>query len=176
MVRRLIPALACLAFAGCGASDGKVQKPPGTGLSLLSPAVQDGAPIAGQFTCDGANQAPPLSWSEPPAGTRSFALVLDDPDAPGGTFRHWGVYDIPAPARALPAPGAAEAINDFGKPGYGGPCPPNGHGADHYRFKLYALDVQNLALPAGAKVEEVEEAAKQHQLGLAQLMGTFERK
>jgi len=100
-MRRLIPALACLAFAGCGASDGKAQKPPAARLSLLSPALQDGAPVPSQFTCDGANQAPPLSWSEPPAGTRSFALVLDDPDAPGGTFRHWGVYDIPAAARAL---------------------------------------------------------------------------
>jgi len=176
MVRRLIPALACLAFAGCGASDGKAQKPPPARLSLLSPALQDGAPIAAQFTCDGANRAPPLSWSEPPAGTRSFALVLDDPDAPGGTFRHWGVYDIPAPARALPAPGAAEAINDFGKPGYGGHCPPNGRGPHHYRFKLYALDVDHLGLAGAARVEDVERAAATHGLASGELTGTYERR
>ncbi len=145
---------------------------------LTSDDFQDGQQIPQIHSCDGADQSPGLSWDEPPAGTKSLALVMDDPDAPSGTFRHWAAYDIPPATRSIEGGESVgkQATNDFGRSGFGGPCPPKGHGPHRYRFKLYALDVQNLALPAGAKVEEVEEAAKQHQLGLAQLMGTFERK
>jgi Raf kinase inhibitor-like YbhB/YbcL family protein len=103
---------------------------------------------------------------------------MDDPDAPSGTFRHWGAYDIPATAREIAGGQAvgAQATNDFGKSGYGGPCPPKGHGPHHYRFKLYALDVERLDLPVNAKVKQVESEAQKHQLGLAQLTGTYERK
>ena len=105
-------------------------------------------------------------------------MVVDDPDAPSGTFRHWGVYDIPASARSI---GGAqklgtEVTNDFGKPGYGGPCPPKGHGPHHYHFKLFALDADRLGISANAKVEEVEAAAKQKAIGQGELVGTYERK
>ena len=115
-----------------------------------------------------------LQWSEPPAGTRSFALIVDDPDAPGGTFRHWGAYDIPASARSLGGE-FAQAVNDFGKPGYGGPCPPRGHGPHRYRFKLLALDVDELNL-SGPSIAKLEAEAEKRQLGRAQLTGTFERR
>jgi len=147
-------------------------------LSLTSSAFQPDQPIPAEFTCDGANQPPALAWGEPPAGTKSFALVVDDPDAPSGTFRHWGAYDIPGSARAMAAGQTlgALATNDFGKEGYGGPCPPPGHGIHHYHFKLYALDVDRLGLQPRAKVAQVEDAAKSHAIGRGELIGTYERK
>jgi Raf kinase inhibitor-like YbhB/YbcL family protein len=118
-----------------------------------------------------------LKWGEPPAGTKSFALVIDDPDAPSGAFRHWGVFDIPASARSI---GGGQQIgtevkNDFGKPGYGGPCPPKGHGEHHYHFKLFALDADRLDVSPGAKVADVETAARQHAIAEGELVGTYER-
>jgi Raf kinase inhibitor-like YbhB/YbcL family protein len=147
-------------------------------LSLTSRAFGEGQPIPTQYTCDGAGASPPLGWGEPPAGTKSFALIGDDPDAPGGLFRHWGAFDIPASARSIGQGQSIgnEAVNDFGKPGYGGPCPPKGHGPHHYRFKLYALDVERLGLGAGAKVEQVESEAQKHAIGRAELVGTYERR
>ena len=146
---------------------------------LKSDAFADGQALPTQFTCDGADQSPPLAWSEPPPGTKSFALIVDDPDAPSGLFRHWGAFDIPANARNLPA-GArgefAQAQNDFGKPGYGGACPPQGHGPHRYRFKLLALDVDKLDVAPGAKVQDVEAAAEKHLVGRAELTGKYERK
>ena len=147
-------------------------------LSLASDAFQDGQPIPTQYTCDGADQTPALRWGEPPPATKGFALVIDDPDAPSGTFRHWGVYDIPASARSI---GGSQKIgtevhNDFGKPGYGGPCPPPGHGVHHYHFKLFALDTDKLGLAPNAKVVDVEQAARRHALGQGELVGTYERK
>ena len=132
---RFLPALALVALASCGARNQAANQIQGernvenatlTKLQLTSDAFQNGQPIPVQYTCDGADQAPLLHWGDPPQGTKSFALVIDDPDAPSGTFRHWGVYDIPASARSI---GGGERIgtevsNDFGKPGYGGPCPP----------------------------------------------------
>jgi Raf kinase inhibitor-like YbhB/YbcL family protein len=149
-----------------------------TTLQLTSDAFQDGQPIPTQYTCDGANQRPALSWGDPPAGTKSFALVIDDPDAPSGTFRHWGMYDIPASARSIGGGQrlGTEVANDFGKAGYGGPCPPPGHGVHHYHFKLFALDTERLGLAAGAKIADVENAANQHTLGKAELVGTYERR
>jgi Raf kinase inhibitor-like YbhB/YbcL family protein len=150
---------------------------------LKSDGFSDGAALPVQFTCDGEDQSPPLSWSEPPAGTKSFALIVDDPDAPSGTFRHWAAYNIPASTRGLPAGAGneaagdiAQAQNDFGRPGYGGACPPSGHGTHHYRFKLFALDADKLDLPPGATVQQVEAAAAKHHLGQAELTGTYERK
>ena len=108
---------------------------------------QNGQPIPVRYTCDGENQSPPLSWGDPPQGTKSFALVIDDPDAPNGTFRHWGVFDIPASTRSIDGRQrvGTEVTNDFGKAGYGGPCPPKGHGPHHYHLKLFALDVDKPA-------------------------------
>src|SRR3982751_1488731 len=147
----LAPALALVALASCGSNNQAVNQTNGgtavenatlAKLQLSSSAFQDGQPIPTQYTCAGANQSPPLQWGEPPPGTRSFALVIDDPDAPSGTFRHWGVFDIPASARSIGGGqrSGTEVINDFGKRGYGGPCPPKRHGVHHYHFKLFALD------------------------------------
>jgi Raf kinase inhibitor-like YbhB/YbcL family protein len=155
-----------------------VENPTLTKLSLTSDAFQNGGVIPAQYTCDGADQSPALSWGEPPPSTKSFALVVDDPDAPNGTFRHWGAYDIPAATRSIGQGQKAgtEAVNDKGKPGYGGPCPPKGHGPHHYHFKLFALDVDKLGLSGNPKITDVENSAKQHAVGQAELVGTYERK
>jgi Raf kinase inhibitor-like YbhB/YbcL family protein len=148
-----------------------------TRFAMTSQDLRDGQPIPQVHSCDGADRAPQLSWGDPPAGTKSLALVMDDPDAPSGTFRHWGAYDIPATARSIAAGEAigTQTANDFGKSGYGGPCPPEGHGVHHYHFKLFALDVDKLDLPANAKVADVERAADAHAIGRAEIIGTYER-
>ena len=186
MVRVLLPAIVCLALASCGAKDAKdtqgngdavVENATLTKLRLTSDAFQNGQAIPSYHTCDGANQSPPLSWGESPDHTKSFALVIDDPDAPNGTFRHWGMFDIPASTRRL-GPGQAlgtQATNDFGHARYDGPCPPKAHGAHHYHFKLFALDTDSLGLSPNAKVRDVEEAAKQHAIARGELVGTYER-
>jgi len=182
----MAPALALAALASCGASNraandtqegGNVESATLAKLSLTSDAFQSGQAIPIQYTCDGADQAPVLTWGDPPPGTKSFALVIDDPDAPSGTFRHWGVFDIPASARSI---GGAQHVgtevsNDFGKSGYGGPCPPKGHGPHHYHFKLFALDTDKLGLSTDAKVIDVENAARQHAIAEGELIGTYER-
>ena len=186
-MRILIPVMLCAALTSCGARDeaanrtqegaltdnGTIAK-----LSLTSDAFAGGQPIPKQYTCDGANHSPPLAWGAPPPGTRSFALVVDDPDAPGGTFRHWGASDIPASARSIGAgqPLGTQTVNDMGKPGYGGPCPPPGHGAHHYHFKVLALDVDRLNLGANANVIDVEDEAGKHAIAKGELIGTYERK
>jgi Raf kinase inhibitor-like YbhB/YbcL family protein len=181
------PALALIALTSCGADNRAANRTNGgtavenatlTKLKLTSSAFQDGQPIPSQYACDGVDQPPPLSWGEPPQGTKSFALVIDDPDAPSGTFRHWGVFDIRASARSLSGGqrNGTEVINDFGKAGYGGPCPPKGHGVHHYHFKLFALDTDRLGIAANAKIADVENAASQHAIGQGELVGTYERK
>ncbi len=184
-MRALLPVIACLALISCGSGDKPANQAQGepavdnatvTQLSLISEAFEEGERIPVQYTCDGHDEAPALSWGEPPAGTRSFALVVDDPDAPNGTFRHWGAYNIPASARSLDGVPFAEVVNDFGKPGYGGPCPPPGHGVHHYRFKLLALGVDGLSLPAEAQVADLETEAAKHVVGSAQLTGIYERR
>lgn len=147
-------------------------------MNMTSEAFQNGQPIPAYFTCDGGDQTPTLKWDEPPEGTKSFALVIDDPDAPSGTFRHWGVFDIPASMRSI---GGGQRIgtevrNDFGKPGYGGPCPPKGHGPHHYHFKLFALDTDKLGLSTDAKIVDVENAAQQHSIAQGELIVTYERR
>jgi Raf kinase inhibitor-like YbhB/YbcL family protein len=184
MARILVPVLLLAGLASCGAGnrgdkqnsgEGPMENATVTTFALTSEAFTNGQAIPSQFTCDGAGQPPPLAWGEPPEETRSFALVVDDPDAPSGLFRHWGAYNIPASARSVPS-SAAQAVNDFGKTGYGAPCPPNGHGPHHYHFKLFALDVDRLDLPASAKVAQVESEADKHVVGRAELTGTYERK
>ena len=149
-----------------------------TRFTLTSDSFQNGGAIPAQFTCDGDNHPPHLSWGEPPKGTKGFALVVDDPDAPGGMFRHWGAFDIPAGTRSI---GSSQkigtlAVNDFGNRDYGGPCPPKGGGPHHYHFKLFALDVETLGLGSNARIAEVENAANQHSIGKAELIGIYERK
>jgi hypothetical protein len=150
-------------------------------FQLFSSAFSDGGWIPELHTCQGADISPSLEWSGAPAETRSFALILEDPDAPAGVWSHWVLYDIGARISALPQgfkPGSlgVSGTNDFGNPGYGGPCPPKGNGAHRYSFRLSALDVPSVGLPRGAKRAEVTEAVKGHVLAQAQYMGRFERK
>lgn len=152
-------------------------------LRIESTAFGEGERIPTRYTCDGEGESPPLAWSGAPEGTRSFALLCDDPDAPAGTWRHWALFDIPTGTSRLEAAyptdetaGATrQAVNDFGRTGYGGPCPPPRHGVHHYRFRLLALSVKHLDLAAGADCPEVEAAARPHALAEATLVGTYSR-
>jgi len=150
-------------------------------MILTSSAFVQGKSIPRGFTCDGDDHPPPLAWSGAPSEARSFALVCHDPDAPSGDWYHWAAFDIPADASGLAerlGPRKSpfrEAMNDFGKPGYGGPCPPEGHGRHHYHFKLYALDVEHLDLPSTVRCREVKRAAEAHALATAELIGTYSR-
>ena len=187
MLPRLIPTIIFAALASCGANHHATNEANGgsaventtlSKISLSSDVFKDGQPIPVQYTCDGANHSPPLAWSGAPVGTKSFALVVDDPDAPSGTFRHWGMYDIPGSARSYGGGhhAATEVVNDFGRPGYGGPCPPKGNGPHHYHFKLFALDTDRLDLPPSAKVVDVENAAARHLIARGELIGIYERR
>ena len=150
-------------------------------MHLTTTAFAAGGRIPARYTCKGDDLSPPLAWSGQPPATRSFALVCSDPDAPAGTWYHWAAFDIPRDLHALEEhcrptrPALRQAINDFGKRGYGGPCPPPGHGPHHYLFTLYALDREQLDLPDGARCREVERAAKAHALDSARLIGVYER-
>jgi hypothetical protein len=151
-------------------------------LELRTTAFRTGSAIPTQFTCSGANISPALTWNHPPQGTQSFVLVVDDPDAPGGTWVHWVVYDLPASARQLPehvpagdtlAGGGKQGLNDFPQNGYGGPCPPPGN-PHRYFFRLYALDtILNLHAPVHRA--DVDRAMKGHVLAQSEWMGTFGR-
>lgn len=153
-------------------------------MRLQSTAFADGAAIPRRFTCDGENLSPPLQWSDAPAQTKSFVLLCDDPDAPAGTWRHWGAYDIPGDRSSLPeGAGRAgaqgdfkQAITDFNRPGYGGPCPPRGHGVHHYHFRLLALARADLPLQRkDPSCEEVEREARKYTLAEATLVGVYQR-
>jgi Raf kinase inhibitor-like YbhB/YbcL family protein len=150
-------------------------------MQLSSAAFAEGQPIPRRHTCDGENASPPLAWSSPPPETKSFALVCDDPDAPAGVWRHWAVFDIPPSHAQLPerissrVAAFKQGTNDFHKPGYGGPCPPRGHGPHRYRFSLLALDTESLALSEGAPCADVECAARAHTLAQAHLTGLYQR-
>lgn len=135
-------------------------------LVPTSPVFEDGGRIPNLYTCPGPNLSPPLTWDEVPGDVLSFALTCEDPDAPKGTFHHWAVYDIPAYARELPEGfGNAEhgnirqARNGFGKIGWGGPCPPPGHGEHRYVFRLFALGVENLPVGDAPTCADIAEAA-----------------
>jgi len=154
-----------------------------TTFKITSDAFTEGAAIPIKYTCDDADVSPPLKWSDAPAGTKSFALICDDPDAPAKTWVHWVLYDLPPTvaelAEDLPkgeklASGASQGRSDFGRLGYGGPCPPPGK-PHRYYFKLYALDA-TLNLPAGRTKEQLIEAISGHTLAEASLMGTYKRK
>ena len=151
-------------------------------LTVLSSAFQEGDKIPAKYTCEGQDVSPPLAWSEPPAGTRSLALIVDDPDAPGGVFTHWLLFNIPPDSRELPeavptqaelASGALQGKTDFGRTGYGGPCPPPGR-PHRYQFTLYALD-QPLDLEGGASKKQLLSAMEGHILTQGQLTGTYQR-
>lgn len=151
-------------------------------IEVTSTEFQKGTAIPKRFTGDGEDRSPPLHWSEPPSGTKSIALICDDPDAPRGTWVHWVLFNLPAQARKLEggvptteslSSGARQGKNDFGNIGYGGPAPPKGK-THRYFFKLYALDVA-LDLSSGATKAQLEKAMQGHVLAEGQLMGTYER-
>jgi Raf kinase inhibitor-like YbhB/YbcL family protein len=145
-------------------------------FKLSSPAFQDSGAIPAKFTCQGENVSPELNWSEAPANTQSYALIMDDPDAPGGTFTHWVLFDIPADTVRLAEGATAIGVdgkNNVDRTGYFGPCPPSG--IHRYYFRLYALDVPSLNLKAGASRSEVEAALKNHVSGVAETMGRYEK-
>ena len=157
------------------------QTPSSTPMNLESQAFNANEMIPSQYTCDGEEISPELHWDAPPTGTQSLALIVDDPDAPGQTFVHWVVYDIPPETRQLPQgipaqeplpKGGTQGKNDFGNLGYGGPCPPSG--IHRYFFKLYALD-RTLKLDAGATKEQLQAAMSGHILANAELIGRYAR-
>lgn len=153
---------------------------PDATLSLTTSSFPANGEIPARFTCTGADASPALDWNDPPVSTASFALVMSDPDAPGGTFVHWVIYDLPASTRSLPegiaqgpkAAGGHQGINSFGKAGYNGPCPPPGK-AHRYFFRLWALD-KTLSLPQ-ATAQQLESAAKGHIVARGEVMGRFHR-
>jgi Raf kinase inhibitor-like YbhB/YbcL family protein len=160
------------------------QRQGGSAMSfkLSSSAFQPGGDIPSKYTCSGADVSPTLDWTDPPPGTQTFALIVDDPDAPVGTWVHWVAYDLPASARQLPEGvpktdaipgGGTQGQNDFRKTGYGGPCPPPGK-PHRYYFKLYALD-SKLSLKPGATKKAVEQAMAGHILAQTEVMGRFQR-
>lgn len=175
-----------LALAACSAPPPAPTAVPRTGdeptaFILESTAFRAGEAIPTRYTCDGEDVSPALHWRDAPANTRSFALVVDDPDAPGRTFAHWVLFDIQAGVSDLPEGLRADDIgkagrNDFGKTGYGGPCPPVGRGPHRYFFTLYALDTDSLGLSRGASRSQVEQALLGHAIGQTRLMGQYERK
>jgi Raf kinase inhibitor-like YbhB/YbcL family protein len=149
-------------------------------FELRSPAFQHNLSIPTKYTCNGANVSVPLSWRDAPTETKSFALIVDDPDAPNGIWVHWVIYDLPAsshalaeaiPSRETLGNGAKQGVNDFGKVGYLGPCPP--HGRSHrYFFKLYALDGMTALKPAATK-QQLLDAMNKHILAEVELVGTY---
>lgn len=151
-------------------------------LTISSPSFPSEGNIPKKFTCDGADVSPRLTWTEPPAGTKSFALLVDDPDAPAGNWNHWTLWNLPAGARGLPEgisrqeslpDGSQQGKNDFRKTGYNGPCPPPGK-PHRYYFKLFALD-RKLDVKGDAAKRDLESAMKGHVLGQAEWMGRYGR-
>ncbi len=154
---------------------------PASTLALTSSAFKNGGTIPEQYTCSGRNESPALEWTGVPRGTRSLVLILDDPDAPMGTFVHWVIYNVSPAVEGLPEgvsatasiAGSAQGVNGSGAIGYTGPCPPPGK-PHHYHFRLYALD-RKLEVQAEVTAQQVEKAIKGHVLGSTELIGIFER-
>ena len=150
-------------------------------FTITSAAFTDGGNIPSKFTCDAGqtNPSPALAWKDAPAGTKSFVLIMDDPDAPmPGGFTHWVLADIPASTKGLPegfqvGSVGVSANSGFRRPGYGGPCPPSG--AHHYHFKLSALDVDSIGIAQGASRADVEKAMAGHVLATAETVGLYQK-
>jgi hypothetical protein len=186
MKRKLSIALVICSIAACAlVASGSIMLPPETHkqMEISSSAFKNGQPIPGQYTCDDKNISPPLAWNGAPTGTESLVLMVDDPDAPGGVWTHWVVFDLPADASGLSEDAAKtdsvfekakQGLNDFKNAVYGGPCPPGGS-QHRYFFKIYALDIK-LGLPSGASRKAVEAAMAKHILAQGQVMGTYRRK
>jgi len=148
----------------------------GAKMKITSSAFQQGGNIPSKFSCDGANTSPPLEIGDVPSGAKSLVLIVDDPDAPSGLFTHWVVWNISPQTSTIAegsTPKGVQGTNDFGKSGYGGPCPPSG--THRYYFKIFALD-RELDLPFGAKRGQLDTAIKGHVIAQGELMGRYSRK
>ena len=168
-------------LASCRHDEQALVAASGAVLTLTSERLQDGL-VPKEFTCEGEDKSPALSWTAAPTGTESFALTVTDPDAPSGTFTHWVLYNLPANINGLPegvpkqgqlAHGGRQGKSDFGKVGYGGPCPPAGK-PHRYVFTLYALDTM-IDVPAGAPRDHLEAAMKGHVLAKGELTARYGR-
>jgi hypothetical protein len=162
-----------------GTVSAEQMKVPEESMELTSPSFEQGKPIPKKFTCDGGDVSPALHWTNPPSATTSYALIADDPDAPGKTWVHWVVFNIPGDktelGKSFPKEdrlddGTIQGTNDFGTNEYGGPCPPSG--THRYFFRLYALDTM-LSLYPGTPKDKVMKAMEGHVLAEAELMGTY---
>jgi len=165
VVGALVIALVIVSFAAGGAK-----------MKITSSAFQEGGNIPPKFTCDSGDTSPPLQIADLPSGAKSLVLVVDDPDAPSGLFTHWIVWNIPPQTNSIAegsAPKGVHGTNDFGKSGYGGPCPPSG--THRYYFKIFALD-RELDLPPGTKRSQLDAALKGHVVAQGELMGRYARK
>jgi len=182
-LKRLCCAVALVGLAGCTPKPEPGPETPDKGtLVVTSPAFANGKPIPAKYTGDGDDVSPPLKWTGLPAGTRSVALICDDPDAPGGDWTHWVLFNITPSETSLPEGvpeaeelprGAMHGLNDFGRPGYGGPAPPSGP-AHRYRFRVYALDTVLIVRPR-AKRSALDDAMAGHILATGELVGTYGR-
>jgi Raf kinase inhibitor-like YbhB/YbcL family protein len=176
---------AVLALSGCGGGDEETVRPEqlaAEGVELIvfelsSTAFDDSTEIPVRYTCDGEDLSPPLAWADAPAGTAALALLVDDPDAPGGTFTHWLAWGLDASAgeHAEGSRAPVEGKNGFGSTGYRGPCPPRGDGPHRYVFRLFALDSE-LELSDGADKKAFQEALQGRVLGTAELVGSYARR
>jgi len=145
-------------------------------MKITSSAFREGESIPSKFTCDGGDTSPPLQIADVPSGAKSVVLIADDPDAPGGLFNHWLIWNIPPQSSSIAegiAPKGVQGINDFGKSGYGAPCPPSG--MHRYYFRVFALD-RELDLHSGAKRSQLDAAMKGHVIAQGELIGRYARK
>lgn len=161
-----------------------IQNKGGLDMEIKSNSFKNGERIPKKYTCEGEDISPELHWGGVPQDTKSLVIIVNDPDAPVGTFNHWVIYDIPVSISSLPEGlekkpelqnGIKQGRNDFGKIGWGGPCPPKGHGTHRYFFIIKALSVEKLGLPAGATVSQVLKAVEGKVLAEAQMYGTYSR-
>jgi Raf kinase inhibitor-like YbhB/YbcL family protein len=181
-LRRVVLVLGTALLLTCSRGEGRsvaeaseAPKEATHGMTISSPAFADGKSIPAKYTCDGSDTIPPLAFAGVPQAAKSLALVVDDPDAPGGTFDHWIVWNIPPSTSSVAegkAPQGMTGRNGFGKDGYGGPCPPGGE--HRYFFKLYALDSTMNLSPSSVKAD-LEKAMKGHVIAQAQMMGRYRR-
>jgi Raf kinase inhibitor-like YbhB/YbcL family protein len=177
LAARLIALIGLLVLAGCQSGDQLAAEGGNMmAISITSSAYNEGDKIPRLYTCDDQNVSPPLAWTGVPTNTVSLAVIMDDPDAPAGTWSHWVLFNLPPGLAGLEQGangGGMEGKNDFGRLGYGGPCPPRGS-THRYYVKIYALD-RTLDLKAGVSKTQVESAMRGHVLGQGQLMGRYGR-
>lgn len=182
---RLLGGLGVAGLAGCSGEEGATTTAIEDDFAVASAAIEDGGTVPAKYTADGENVSPPLSVSELPAETETLAVIVDDPDAPGGTFVHWLLWNVPGDTTEIPEAlpqrtqleqlgGALQGTNGFGEVGYRGPAPPKGDGPHTYRFTVHAVDAE-LSVVAEAKRPALSSALEGATVGSARLTATYER-